>query len=73
MSEQLTDWRHWIKGLLAASVSAGASAISGMIVDPNQFNLSTGLGQIGKLVAINALVGAALYLKQSPLPQEKVE
>lgn len=68
--------RAWIYGLFAAMIGGGASAVSsgvsGMVVAPETFNLSGGLGKTLKLMGATAVVGAAThvvtYLKQSPVP-----
>lgn len=60
--------RIWLRGLVAAAVSAGANAITVMIVEPYHFNLHDGLGKVGKVALVSAIVGAALYLKQHPVP-----
>lgn len=58
----------WLKGLLSAIIGAAANSITLMIADPTTFNLSTGLGKVGTVALTSAIVSAALYLKQSPLP-----
>lgn len=68
---QLTDWRHWAKSLLAAAISSSANSISVMIVDPTNFNFDQGASKLLKVAIVSGIVGIALYLKQSPLPQEK--
>ncbi len=58
----------WLKGLLSAIIGAAANSIVLMIADPLTFNLTTGLGKVGTVALVSAIVAAALYLKQSPLP-----
>ena len=58
----------WLHGLVGAAINSAASAVSAMVVDPVAFNFSTGLVQLLKLIFVSAIIGAALYLKQSPLP-----
>lgn len=58
----------WLKGLGAAVVSSAAHSVSVMIIDPNTFNLSTGLVPLGKLMVVSAIIGASFYLQKSPLP-----
>lgn len=60
-------WQHWLKGLLAAFVSGAANAVSMMIVDPEHFNFGQ-FGNLGEVALISGLIGAAMYLKQSPVP-----
>jgi hypothetical protein len=67
----------WIKGFFAAAVSGGANGIitgfAAIGIDPDHFNLQAGVGhtlQIGGVAAvISAILGVALYLRQSPIPQ----
>jgi hypothetical protein len=63
-------WKLWLKGLLAAVVSSASNTIAVMVSDPGHFNPAQvgGLKRLGAVIGVSALVGAALYLKQSPLP-----
>lgn len=69
--------RVWIRGLVAAIVSAGSSAVTVMVVDPNDFNpfadAGAGWSKLGTVVLVNAIFGAALYLKSHPLPDEPAQ
>jgi len=66
----------WIKGLVAAAISGGANGIvtgfAAIGIDPSHFNLAAGLNHTlsigGISAAISAVLGVALYLRQSPLP-----
>ena len=66
----------WLKGIAAAGISGAANGVvtgfAAIGIDPNHFNLAAGLGntiEIGGLsAAISAVLGVALYLRQSPLP-----
>ncbi len=66
----------WIKGLAAAAISGGANGIvtgfAAIGIDPSHFNLAAGLRETlaigGISAAISAILGVALYLRQSPLP-----
>ncbi len=68
----MKDWRVWLKGLVAAAISSAANAVAVLVADPVHFNPSDagGLRKLGVVVAVSAVVGTALYLKQSPVPQE---
>jgi hypothetical protein len=60
----------WAKGLIAAIVSAASNSVVMAIADPTHFNPSkAGWHDLGVLVVASATVGAALYLKQSPVPK----
>ena len=62
----------WVHSLAAAAISGGANGITVMIVDPIQFNIFQGGAQkLGMVVLVGLIVGAALFLKQSPLPPER--
>ena len=70
----------WLKGLLAAAVSGGAGGVltgfAAVGIDPQHFNLQTGMGATLRIAAaaalINAVIGVAAYLQKSPLPQDTV-
>lgn len=71
------QWDVWLRGLAAAFISAAASGVTAgmtaMGVDPEHFNLSVGLAAVLKMAGVVAfvggIVGAANYLKQSPVPE----
>lgn len=81
-SKELHDWiveiigeRNilWIKGLIGAGFGSVTQSIGNIIYDSNQFNLTTKQG-ISNLISVcwtGFLVGAFLYMKQSPLPITK--
>lgn len=59
----------WIKGLIAAIISGAANAITVAIVDPVEYLHSEhSLRKLGAVALVSGIVGAAMYLKQSPLP-----
>ncbi len=68
----------WAKGLAAASIAGAANGVitgfAAVGIDPNHFNLQAGLKSTlaiaGVSAIMSALIGAAAYLKQSPLPSE---
>lgn len=67
------DFKHWLHGLIAAVVGGGANAITVIILDPINFNLfQGGATKLGMATLVSAIVSAAMYLKQSPLPTESV-
>ena len=67
----MKNFGHWLHGLGAAAITGGASALTAGMIDPETFNLQTGWKNVGMLAAVNAVLGAAAYLKQSPLPPVK--
>lgn len=60
-------WK-WLQGLLAVMISSAAGGVTVTIIDPTTFNLSTGLGKLGEVCLVLAIIHAALYLQHSPLP-----
>lgn len=63
-------WNKWIKGLISAIIGGAANSITVMIVDPLAFNMQDGAGKLGMVALVSAIVAAAMYLKQSPLPSD---
>lgn len=63
----------WIEGLLAALIGGGANAVTVIVVDPLAFNLGEGLPKLLQVVAVGAIVAAAAFLKQSPIPKAEKE
>lgn len=55
----------WFKGLIAASISAAASAVTVYVSDPTTFS---DWNLLGRVIGVQALVAAAMYLKRSPVP-----
>lgn len=76
----MTRLQIWLKGLIAAAISGGAGGIltgfAAVGIDPQHFNLQTGIGATLRIAAaaavINAVIGVAAYLQKSPLPQDSV-
>ena len=61
-------WQKWLEGLISAIVGGAASSITVILVDPTSFNLNEGIGKLGTVALVSAIVAAALYLKKSPMP-----
>jgi len=62
---------NWLKGLLSAIIGGAANSITVMVVEPTSFNLQEGLSKLLSVAAVSAIVSAAMYLKQSPLPTKE--
>lgn len=68
----------WLKGVAAAAISGAANGIvtgfAAIGIDPHHFNLAAGIHDTLKIGCVSALLsailGVALYLRQSPLPRE---
>lgn len=59
----------WIKGLVSAIIGAAAQGVTVVIAAPESFNLGEGLAKLLSVMAVSAILAAAMYLKQSPLPE----
>lgn len=59
----------WLHGLAAALIGGAVNSLSVILVDPVEFNFSTGLGKVASLAGAGALIGVIAYLKKSPLPE----
>lgn len=59
----------WLKGLMAAAISALSTAVSGVVVLPQVFNFShDGMLNTVKLITVPTVVAVCTYLKKSPMP-----
>lgn len=75
-----TNTRKWLKGLGAAFIGGGASAVTSgltsMGVAPDRFNMTdwAGVSRLLVLIAANFLISGILsmffFLRQSPLPAD---
>ena len=61
--------KAWLKGLAAAVISGVSNAVVATI-GCNATGSPLNYSQIGTVATTAALIGAALYLKQSPLPDD---
>lgn len=69
MVAKLTNVRVWLHGLIAAFVSAFATAASGVIALPTVFTFDkVGLINMIKLATVPAMLAVFAYLKSSPVP-----
>lgn len=66
------NWVKWLKGLISAVIGAAANTVTVVVVDPLSFNLQEGFTNLVSVAAVSAVVAAAMYLKDKPLPAEKV-
>jgi len=59
----------WAKGLLAAVITGVANAFLAAVVSPETFNTTPeGMKKLGIMLLLSGGIGAATYLKQSPIP-----
>ena len=69
----MNSTRVWLEGLVAALIGGAANAVTVIVVDPLNFNLGEGLPKLLQVVAVGAIVAAAAFLKQSPIPKAEKE
>ena len=62
--------RKWGLGLVGAAINSAATAVTLVIVDPVTF---ADWSRLWKVMAVNAVIGLALYLKQHPVPPDETE
>jgi hypothetical protein len=69
------NFKTWLNGLIGGFIGAVAAAVPVVIVDPLKFSptVAGGLKNLGAVVLWAGLVGAALFLKQSPTPWDGVD
>jgi len=60
------SWKPWLHGLISAFIGGGANVVATIVIDPDV--LAGGLHKAGALWVASGVISAALYLKQSPLP-----
>lgn len=65
--------KAWLHSLVAAAISAAASGVAVVVVDPNTFNFTAaGLQKLGAVCGVSSLLAVAAFLKQSPLPTAEI-
>lgn len=65
----MSDWQNWLKGLVAAIIGGVSNSVLLVIADPLTFNFNEGLSRVLTVAGTTAIISAAMYLKQSPLPK----
>jgi len=73
---QKLNWAGWFTGIMGAFISGGAGSISAalgtMMVDPGDFNFSTGLHKLLLVMLISFLIPGLTsmfkYLQLKPVP-----
>jgi len=62
------SWKPWAYGLLSAAIGGASTALmAALSLPPNQVCIES----LTKFAALGALLTAAAYLKQSPLPPKE--
>lgn len=59
----------WARGLIGAIIQSAATVITVMLVDPQTFNIETGLAKVGIVALVSGGLGGALFLSKHPLPE----
>ena len=69
VKHRVLDWQAWLYSLAAAIIGGGATSIvtvaGGQVLGAASFTPR----QLVTVAAVSAIVNAAMYLKQSPLPK----
>ena len=67
----MLSWKVWAKGIAAALIGGGASAVAAAVTEPG---IATGARSswmmLLRMSAVAAVINVAAYLKKSPLPNE---
>lgn len=65
----MLGWKVWSKGVAAALIGGGASALAAAMTEPGLANGSRASWMaLLRMSAVAAVVNVAAYLKKSPLP-----
>ena len=59
------NWRIWLKGLLSATISGGATGIVAALSAPQPY----GFKNLAVVMLTAGVAGMALYIKKSPMPE----
>jgi hypothetical protein len=67
----MLSWKVWAKGVAAALIGGGASAVAAAVTEPG---IATGARGswvlLLRMSTVAAVINVAAYLKRSPLPSE---
>lgn len=66
------NWKRFFAGLLGAAINSGVNSTGALILAPEAFNPFGGgdWRKLAGLLIVSMLVGAWLWLKKHPLPEE---
>src|ERR1700758_4126869 len=66
----MLSWKVWMKGIAAALIGGGASAVAAAVTAPGIVSGTRGSWMVLlRMSAVAAVLNAAAYLKKSPLPE----
>jgi len=63
------EWYNWFYGLLSAVLSSAGGAIAIVIIEPNTFNLTTGIVPLLKVMGVFGVLAFGNYIKTTPPPK----
>lgn len=72
MKNKFLDWRNWVRGVIGAAIGSASNSVAAVVIAPESFNFHDGLSKLGEFAAYSAIIGAAMWLKQHPVPDETV-
>ena len=74
LGTEMLSWKVWAKGIAAAVIGGGASAVAAAVTAPGIATGTRGSWMVLlRMSAVAAVINAAAYLKKSPLPTEEKE
>ncbi len=67
----MSSWKIWAKGMAAALIGGGASAVAAAVTEPGVARgVRASWVLLLRMSAVAAVINVAAYLKKSPLPAE---
>lgn len=69
VKKRILQWRKWLYGLIGGAIGGGATVISALPVGAIIGAADYTPRQLVGMFVSGAIVSAALYLKQSPVPE----
>ena len=66
--KQPMTWPRFGLSLIDAGINSAANGVTVIVVDPVDFNLTSGIYKLGSVVSVSFIFGVFLYLKTHRLP-----
>lgn len=63
-----TKWLMWLNGFVNAGIHGICVGFSTVVIDPAQFNIHSGIGNLITVCTLSGVFSAFSWLKDSPLP-----
>ncbi len=70
ITDRALDWRNWVRGVIGGAIGGAANVFSNIAVRPDVFNFGAGWANLWHSALVSAVVGAGLYLKNHPTPDD---